>query len=78
MASYCSCFILDLATITDPLRELTKKNAKWTWGKAQEEALAKLKTHLIDDTVLDYFDSTKQTEVIVDASRVGLGAITEL
>ena len=78
MASYCSRFIPNVATITDPLRELTKKNAKWTWGKAQEEALTKLKTHLTDDTVLlGYFDRTKQTEVIVDTSPVGLGAQKE-
>ena len=60
MASYCSRFIPNFVTITDPLRELTKKNAKWPWSKAQEEALAKLKTHLTDDTMLGYFDPTKQ------------------
>ena len=33
MANFCSRFIPDYATITEPLRQLTKKSVKWTWGE---------------------------------------------
>lgn len=75
MASYCSKFIPDFATLTYPLRVLTKKNSTWQWSKEQDDALTKLKLLLTEDKVLSYFDPTKQTELIVDASPVGLGAI---
>ena len=41
----------------------------------QEDALKLLKARLTSDSVMAYFDSNKQTEVAVDASRVGLGAM---
>ena len=75
MTSYCARYIPDFATVTHPLRELTKKNVKWMWGRDQEKAMSKLKKCLTDETVLNYFDPTKETEVIVGASPVGLAAI---
>ena len=75
MANYCSRFILNYATITEPLRELMKKSTEWQWGEAQEEAFNQLKKSLREDTVTQYYDPKKMTEVIVDASPVGLGAI---
>ena len=76
MASYCVQYIPDFSTVTHPLRELTEKNVKWMWGRDQEKAVTELKKCLTDETVLNYFDPTKETEVIVDASPVGLSAIT--
>ena len=75
MASYCARYIPDFATVTHPLRELTKKNVEWMCGRHQEEAMSKLKKCLTDETVLNHSDPTKETEVIVDASPVGLAAI---
>ena len=31
MASYCSRFIPNLATVSEPLRDLSKGSTKWTW-----------------------------------------------
>ena len=75
LASYCSRFISNMATISDPLRRLTHKDAKWHWGEDEEQALQKLKDALTSDAVMAYFDPQLDTEIEVDASPVGLAGI---
>ncbi|KAJ8387608.1 hypothetical protein AAFF_G00153040 [Aldrovandia affinis] len=36
MANYSARFIKDFATITQPLRELTKKTVRWTWAEEHQ------------------------------------------
>ena len=75
LANYCSRLIKNFATITQPLRELTHKNAKWEWTAKHDAAMNALKNSLAHDA-LSYFDPNKvKTELIVDASPVGLGAV---
>ncbi|KAK3092457.1 hypothetical protein FSP39_003031 [Pinctada imbricata] len=75
MTNYVSRFIENYSTITEPLRKLTQKNVNWTWGTNQQNAFDKLKDSLTSDKVMSYYDPKKHTEVVVDASPVGLGAI---
>ena len=75
LANYCARFIPNFATITSPLRELTRKNTAWKWTAAHDDALETIKEALTSNPVMTYFDPAKQTEVVVDASPVGLGAI---
>ena len=75
MVTYFSRFIPDLATITDPLRQLTKDGTPWEWTEIHDNALKSIKERLTSDTVKDYFDPNKEIEVVVDASPVGLGAM---
>ncbi|GFS20935.1 transposon Ty3-G Gag-Pol polyprotein [Elysia marginata] len=75
MTQYVSRFIRGYATITEPLRMLTKKTQPWTWGKPQQDAFDQLKSALTNAGVMSYFDPSKPTEIIVDASPCGLGAI---
>ena len=75
MAQYVSRFITNYAAITAPLRALTHQNSKWKWQEAEENALRKLQNKLTSDRVMAYFDPTKPTEVLVDASPAGVGAI---
>ena len=75
MAQYCSRFIPNLATITEPLRVLTHKGAKFECGECQEKAFTLLKKSLSSNRVMAYFDPQRATEIWVDASPVGLGAI---
>ena len=42
LANYSSKYIPDFATITAPLRELTKKNAKFEWNNLHQEAFEKV------------------------------------
>ncbi|KAL0183494.1 hypothetical protein M9458_019190, partial [Cirrhinus mrigala] len=75
MTTYCSRFIRDYATTTQPLRELVQRDHIWNWGPEQQSALDKLKSQLIQNATMSYFDPRKTSTLVVDASPVGLGAI---
>lgn len=75
MTNYVGRFIPNYSTITAPLRDLTKNNVNFEWGKNQQESFETLKRDLTSDKVMAYFDATKQTVMIVDASPLGLGAL---
>lgn len=74
LANYVSRFIKDYATTAEPLWKLTKPATKWNWGKEQEEAFEKTKKSLTT-VAMAYYNSDWETELITDASPVGLGAI---
>ena len=59
LATYCSKFIPNFSDLTEPLRNLTKKNAKFCWTPRHEKAFQATKAALTSDTVIDYFDKHK-------------------
>ena len=75
MANYCSRFIPSYSTITQPLRELTQQSTPWKWTSRQQHALQQVKEALAKASATAYFDLDKRTEILVDASPIGLGAI---
>ena len=75
MITYCLKFIPHFATLTEPLRELIKKDVPWTWNFEHQNAYANLKQSLVSSQTLAYFDPEAETEVVTDASPVGLGAV---
>ena len=75
MANYSSKFIKDYATITEPLRELTRNNTRFTWTHKHQAAYDKLKHALLNSPVMSHFDTSKETFILVDASPLGLSAI---
>ena len=75
MVQYVSRFIPHYATLTEPLRRLTKKDTKWKWTENEMQAFNTLKSMLTSSHVMAYFNKDKHTEIVVDASPVGIGAI---
>ena len=75
MTNYVTRFIVHYTTITEPLHALLKKEVKWQWNPEHQTAFDQLKTALSSDTVMTYFDPNRETEIIVDASPVGLAGI---
>lgn len=75
LINYMGKFVPDLATITEPLRQLTKKETKFVWEEAHKKAFTKLKNCLSNESVLGYFDKKDRTQIVADASPVGLGAV---
>ena len=74
-ANYSTRFIKDFASITDPLRELTKSDSiPYNWLPKHQQAFVNLKAGLTTNK-LAFFNPKWHTEVICDASPVGLGAI---
>ena len=62
----CGRFIPGLVTLTQSVRELTKKDQLWDWSPTHQTAFDKLKNALRSDTVMVYFDQLKHTDVAVD------------
>lgn len=75
MVGFVSRFIPDYSSITEPLRRVRKTDAPWIWSEEQEHAFKTLKESLTTDTVMLYFDPSKETQLSVDANPVGLAAI---
>ena len=61
MANYSAQFIPDFATITEPLRQLTHKGAKFRWGHEHEDAYQKILHALTNSPVMSYFDTSKES-----------------
>lgn len=75
LVNYCGRFIPDLATISEPLRRLTKAGVPFVFGKEQKGAFKELKKRLSSAETLGYFDKDAPTQIVADASLVELGAV---
>jgi hypothetical protein len=75
LVSYSSRFIPDFATVSEPLRRLIKKDTEFVFGEEQRKAFSELKGALAKAGTLALFDKDAPTQVIADASPVGLGAV---
>ena len=69
---YLSRFIKNFSTLASALRELTRSNMKWRWAEREQEAVVKIKNSLLENATLAV---EAETEVIVGANPVGLGAM---
>lgn len=75
LAGFYRRFVPNFANLAKPLTELTKKDAKFQWTCAAEEAFQSLKTKLCESPVLAYPDFNKPFILSTDASGQALGAI---
>lgn len=55
--------------------QLTRSAIEWEWSEAQQEAFDRLRVILTGDCIVAHYDQSAVTELKVDASPVGLGAI---
>ena len=75
MSQYVSRFVANYSSIVAPLQQLTHQNENWRWETEHQAAFEQLKTRLAETHTLSYFQMNLPTELIVDASPVGLGAV---
>ena len=75
LANYMGPFILNLSTLTVPLRELLKGSHQFDWSPAHQEAYNNIKDSISSEVTLTYFDPKKEITLQVDASLKGLGAV---
>lgn len=75
LAGYYRKFVKGFAEITNPLRNLLKKNTTWVWNNSQVNAFNLLKKELTGPPTLCTYNPDLPVEIRTDASGYGLGAI---
>jgi len=75
LCSYYRRFIPNFAGIAASLHDLTRKNARFSWGLEQEEAFNQLKECLTTAPVLGMPQDEGTFYLDTDASDVGVGAV---
>ena len=75
LVNFVARYIPDLATVSEPLRQLTKKGVEFVFGDEQRKSFQELKRRLCSTKTLAYFDPEAQTQLITDAGPVGLGGV---
>ena len=75
MVTYLNRYSSKLASLTAPLRELTKQHACFKWRPCHEEAINRIKEELWSVKILSYYDPCPTTPTILqcDASQSGIG-----
>ena len=64
-----------MSKVTQLMRELVNADAAWVWGPDQKEAMRQIKTTLMSEPVLKYFDVNQDVLIQTDASKGRLGAV---
>ena len=72
--NYLAKFLQKLSDVTEPIRQLTRKNVPWNWSESQENAFQEMKSLVKKTPALAYFDNEKTVHIQCDASERGLGA----
>ena len=75
MANFSAHFIPNYSALATPLRFLTRKNATFNWTSDCQQAFQAIKDALSQDTIMAYFNPTRETKLIVDDSKFGLSSI---
>ena len=68
-------FIPNLATLSEPLNRLLRKETPWTWSAREQGAFQTLKDELGKDHVLVHFDPALQVGISCDTSNIGIGVV---
>ncbi|MCO5614541.1 hypothetical protein L7F22_068824 [Adiantum nelumboides] len=68
-------FVKDYALITAPLTGLLKKGMRIDWKAEHEASFSQLKGYLVSSPILKLPDSSKEFEVVTDASGLALGGV---
>ena len=73
--NYYQRFFPNRAASWSILYDLLKKDEPYVWTKERQEAFENIKEYLTSDPVLHIFNPSRDTYLISDASRVGIGAV---
>ena len=68
MVNQVGKYIINLAKITKPLRDLLSKNSAWLLSEAQQKAFINAKNALVCAPALAIYDLAKETKVSADVS----------
>tara|TARA_B110000881_G_scaffold207396_1_gene211562 strand:- start:705 stop:4865 length:4161 start_codon:yes stop_codon:yes gene_type:complete len=75
MVNQLGKFIPGLAELTEPMRQLLRKDTAWYWGTEQERSFQEVKKILVSPSVLAHYNPQRPTIIAADASSFGIGAV---
>lgn len=75
LANYYAKFVKNMSNTLSPLYRLLRKEVKFSWDAACDEAFRKLKTAIASDNILCHFDPDLPVVLACDASNRGIGAV---
>src|SRR6202165_1564460 len=75
LANFYRRFIKDFSKVSAPITALLKKNKKFQWGTAAQQAFDQLRNAFTSDPILHHFDPKLATVLEADASDYALGAV---
>ena len=75
LVQYSAKFLPNLASVAQPIQELTRKGAKFVWGTEQQSTFKELKRLITQADTLAYYQVDCRTRIVADASPVSLGAV---
>lgn len=75
LVGFSARFIPEFSTTAEPLKKIARQGESFIWGGEQEKSFQKLKRQIASAPVLAYFDKEAYTQIIADASPVGLGTV---
>ena len=75
LSNFLSKFSPRMAELSEPLRQLTRKDVTWNWGPEHQEAFNGLKAEVTKTPTLGYYDPKKPLALQTDACTKGLGAV---
>ena len=67
--NYLSKVLPRLSEVVQPLRDLTTKDAKFTWAKQHDRAFKEVKKLVVNHPVLAYYDCKEEVTIQCDASE---------
>lgn len=65
----------NVSSVLNPLNQLLKKNIKWHWSEACEQAYSQVKQMIAADTCLIHFDPSLPLVLATDAGPNGIGCV---
>jgi hypothetical protein len=75
LAGYYRKFVKSFEIICKPLIELVKKHTLFIWTDSHQQTFAALKEALVEAHVLALPDFTKQFQLEIDATDLGVGVV---
>ena len=75
LVNYYSHFLPNMASVLHPLYQLLKKDRKYTWTPAAQNAFDTVKEMITSDTVLTHYNPDLPVKLACDSSAYGLGAV---
>ncbi|XP_037928846.1 uncharacterized protein K02A2.6-like [Teleopsis dalmanni] len=73
--NYYHNFIPNFSQLSAPINMLRRKNVKFTWGTAQQQAFIALKTHILNAAQLAHYQEDLPLVLATDASSYGIGVV---